>query len=150
MCCTRDDLISFELSTDQKLSVVSKQDPEYDECAELMYDYYEKTHSTVNPLTASKERFRMMLPDTALFSSVNGTVVSAAFVEDSEIAYVASEDLDHFRSFARSMLELMFSRYDHVVFEADDTDRAATYLMSLFSNVPELSWNTYIKYTAAL
>ncbi|MBO4847874.1 MAG: hypothetical protein J5586_01850 [Clostridia bacterium] len=120
--------------------------PDYAVCAEKMYRYYADTHAAVSPLTASRVQFEGSLPDTVLYSKKNGRIVSAAFIECSEIAYVFSCGTESFADFAGPLLAAMFARYDRIVFEADDTDPAAAELMGAFSVRPETSFDTYVKY----
>ncbi len=54
--------------------------------------------------------------------------------------------LNRFSDFARSLLAYLFSRYETVSFEADDTDPASTMLRNMFSSANAASWDTYVKY----
>ena len=103
------------------LTETARGSRDYPECSKLMYAYYRDTHEPVNPVTASESDFR-------------------------EIAYVCSRALDRFSDFARSLLAYLFSRYETVSFEADDTDPAATMLRNMFSSANAASWDTYVKY----
>ena len=127
------------------ISETRKGTPEYTECAERMYEYYSQTHAEVNPLTAPMADFIEALPETVLYSTGNGTIDAAAFIEDNEIAYVFSADEAVFLRFAGSLLTYMFRRFDRILFEADDTDPAATSLKEMFSAVPGSSFDTYIR-----
>ena len=127
------------------LSEARKGTPAYAACAEMLFKYYSDTHAAVSPLTASMEEFADTLPETVLYSATEDGMTAAAFIEDNEIAYLVSKDADGFRRFAEKLLATLFSRYDRIVFEADDTDRTAIELKELFTAAPEPSWDTYIK-----
>ena len=128
------------------LTETARGSRDYPECSKLMYAYYRDTHEPVNPVTASESEFREALPASAVYTKAEGIVEAAAFIEGNEIAYVCSRALDRFSDFARSLLAYLFSRYETVSFEADDTDPAATMLRNMFSSANAASWNTYVKY----
>lgn len=113
-------------------------------CAELMYRYYQDTHASVNPLTASLSEFVQVLPPTVLYAGVVSKPSSAAFIEENEIAYLCSRDPDGFSDFAQSLLRCMFEQHDTITFEADDTDWAAMALKALFAARSEPTFDTYI------
>lgn len=117
----------------------------YAEIAEMMYAYYADTHVAINPLTATLEEFDEMLPNIVLYSKTSNKVDSAAFIDDNEIAYVFSYTKEHFFHFAGCLLAYMFSKFDRIVFESDDSDWCATMLKEMFSVSPELSYDMYIK-----
>lgn len=117
----------------------------YEECAGRMYAWYADTHAPISPLTAARADFDEMLPDTVLYMTKDEQIHSAAFLDGNEIAYVFSDAQDSFFQFADSLLSYMFGKYDRIVFEADDTDRAATGLKEMFLVSPGTSYDTYIK-----
>lgn len=117
----------------------------YHACCRLMYDYYQKTHEAVSPLTADFSSFRSALPKEALFvPGENGTLLHAAFLEGNEIAYVASAAPADFMDFAAAVAERQLERYKTVRFESDDCDPAAMALRGLFVLEDSSSWDTYI------
>lgn len=118
--------------------------PGFDACAERMFAYYRETHAAVSPLTASEAMFAAELPDTVLYTEMNGTI-AGAFVEENEIAYVFSDPGADFGRFADALLSVMFDRFLRIEFEADDTDPAATLLRNRFSVEPSEHFDTYIK-----
>lgn len=128
-----------------ELSEARKDTDQYAACAEMMYEYYSRTHAAVSPLTASLLDFTGMLPATALYSMTDGRISAAAFIEHHEIAYLCSKDHRVFPEFAQALLASMFRQHDRIVFEADDTDWAATRLRALFSTVDPVSYDTYVK-----
>ncbi len=139
------DLIS-PLSNDfTALSEARRGAADYEECAGMMYAYYAATHASINPLTATRADFDEMLPDTVLYITKDDQINSAAFIDGNEIAYIFSYTQDSFFQFADSLLSYMFGRFDRIVFEADDSDWAATRLKEMFFVLPGISYDTYIK-----
>ena len=118
---------------------------DYTKCADMMYHYYCDTHFPINPMTASISEFYELLPDVAVYSVVDDMINAAAFIEENEIAYVCSYNRRGFSEFAQSLLSYMFSNYERIFFEADDTDWAATQLRAMFSVANIFSYNTYVK-----
>ena len=117
----------------------------YAECARRMYAYYAETHLSVNPLTASLQAFAKKLPPDAYYWTAGGAIHAAAFVESNEIAYLWARDRQTFQAFAPALLFELFSRYDRITFEADDTDWVATELKDMFSAADSSRYDTYIK-----
>ena len=138
------DLLSALPRHAQPLFVSHKGSPAFSACAALMYRYYQDTHAAVNPLTASPGEFFEMLPTTALYAGAASDPLSAAFLEENEIAYLCSRDPDDFSEFAQSLLRYMFEQYVTIIFEADDTDRAAMELKNLFVARDEPTFDTYV------
>ena len=127
------------------LSETRRGSREWAECAERMYAYYADTHMSINPLTATRADFDDILPDTVLYIMTDNQIDSAAFIEGNEIAYLFSRTQDRFSYFADLLLSYMFSKYDRIVFEADNSDWAATRLKEMFFVLPRTSYDTYIK-----
>lgn len=118
---------------------------EYDMCCQLMYHYYSKTHESINPLTVDYSTFTERLPKQAIYLYKNENIVSVAFVEENEIAYVASNEVADFKDFIRTVVEDMFEKHEDICFECDDCDEAAMELRSLFESDTYDSYNTYVK-----
>ena len=119
-------------------------EPEYGECCRMVYRYYTETHKAVNPLTSDLAAFRMNLPGKAVYAMHNDQIVSLAFVEGKEIAYVCGADKTHFVRFARSLVTFMLDEHKTLFFEADDCDWATMALRFLFKNLDDASYDTYI------
>lgn len=117
---------------------------EYLSCCEFLYDYHKATHRNVNPLTASFDEFRKILPKTVVFSSLESAVSDFAFLEGNEIAYLGSADIGSFRDFAVNLVLSLFEAHRTLVFESDDCDPLAMGLRSLFKNQRDSSFDTYI------
>lgn len=139
------DLISHHSIDFTALSEARKGTPDWAECAEMMYAYYAETHKQINPLTATRADFDEILPDTVLYITTDDPIDAAAFIEGNEIVYLFSHTKDSFFYFADLLLSYMFSKYDRIIFEADDSDWAATGLKEMFFVLPMTSYNTYIK-----
>lgn len=118
---------------------------EYDKCCLLMYHYYSRIHESVNPLTADYSTFTERLPKQAFYQYENEKAANVAFVEENEIAYVASSKLGDFKDFIRSVVEAMFEKYENICFECDDCDEAAMELFTIFESDTDDSYNTYIR-----
>lgn len=117
---------------------------EYEQACRQMFEHYVATHETINPWTNDYEFFRKELPETAHYAENASEIIACAFVEDNEIAYVCGKDKNHFKDFSQCLLSHMLSQYETVCFESDDCDWAAMTLRSLFKNLNESSYDTYV------
>lgn len=131
-------------SGDIQLCACTYGDLEYEECCRMMYRYYSETHKTVNPLTSDLPAFCTELPEKVAYAIQDNQIVSLAFLESNEIAYVCGVDKVHFVRFACSLVSSMLAEHDTVFFEADDCDWAAMALRALFKNLDDVSYDTYI------
>ena len=129
---------------DVQLSCCIVGEPAYEECCRMVYRHYAETHQPANPLTSGFAEFCTELPDKAFYAKHGNHIVSLAFVEDNEIAYVCGTDGTHFARFARSLVSSMIAEYETIFFEADDCDWAAMALRGLFKNLDDGSYDTYI------
>ncbi len=116
---------------------------EYTSCCQLLYDYYKVTHAEINPLTADFVDFCEILPVEVCFEKKDGQIRHIAFIEENEIAYIASTDIDNIQSFAASVVSRLFSQYESIYFECDDCDAAAMALKGLFYIEAHESYDTY-------
>lgn len=117
---------------------------EYRLCCEAQYKSYVDTHESVNPLTAELTDFCRILPDTAVFHVDAGCLLHWAFVEENEIAYIGTGDIESFCRFAATLLAELLTRYGTVRFEADDCDPAAMALRAFF-DLPDAPFcDTYV------
>ena len=119
-------------------------DPEYEQACRQMFEYYVATHKTINPWTSDYEIFRKELPETALYAERSSEITACAFVEDNEVAYIGGKDNGHFKEFAQCLVTFILSQYETVCFESDDCDWAAMTLRSMFQNLDESSYDTYV------
>lgn len=119
-------------------------EPEYEQACRQMFEYYVATHKTINPWTSDYETFCEKLPETVLYAEHASEITACAFVEDNEIAYVCGKDIGHFKDFAQCLITFMLSHCETVCFESDDCDWAAMTLRSLFQNLDESSYDTYV------
>ncbi len=117
---------------------------EYQKACELLYHQYAWKHEKVNPLTANYEEFIEKLPRQIYVEKLEDIIQNFAFVEENEIAYVGSVKKETYPAFLASVVKQLFSKYDTICFEADDTDPEAMLLMGMFETDPEESYNTYI------
>ena len=118
---------------------------DYLDCMDLLYCYYQDTHKQISPLTASFDEFSKEIPKTAYFMREMGILKQAIFIEENEIAYCCTLDINGFRRFAVGIVKEMFSQFPTLFFEADDRDPAAMELLSLFRLNLKESYNTYIR-----
>ncbi len=128
-----------------------KGDENYQLCCDLLFSYYKNTHKAINPLTASFEEFIQELPDTVYYEIQNNKIQNLAFIENNEIAYLASNNFKNFNSFLLSLINMLLKKYNTICFEADDCDYLAINLVKLFKTNNEIeelknleSFNTYI------
>ena len=119
-------------------------EPDYEKACRMLFAHYTETHKAVNPWTADYETFCGELPEEVVCYKQGGEIVSLAFVEENEIAYVCGADEKYFAEFARSLVCAMLDKYETICFESDDCDRAAMLLRSLFKNQEEISYDTYV------
>lgn len=156
-CCVRkcyelevsaSDLVeTSEFNDESILCFTNRKTIEYMTCAYQMYQYYQKTHQPINPLTATFEQFVDILPNQVCYYMMGEEVTHLAFVEDNEIAYVYSNDLASFKQFALQLVQWLLKKYDTICFEVDNIDEVAMTLKSLFKE-PTCSetYDTYIRY----
>ena len=117
---------------------------EYETACELLYYQYAIKHEAINPLTASYTDFLQALPKQIYAETSDNQIQNFAFVEENEIAYVGSVNTDTYPLFLASLVKQLFSEYDTICFEADDTDRDTMQLKDMFETEEEESFNTYI------
>ena len=120
-------------------------EPDYLDCMDLLYRYYQDTHKQISPLTASFSEFSKEIPKTAYFMREMEVLKQAIFIEKNEIAYCCTSDINGFKRFAAGIVKEMFSQFPTLFFETDDCDPAAMELLSLFRINLKESYNTYIK-----
>lgn len=116
----------------------------YKSACELMYNRYIDTHKSISPWTGSYSDFCDSLPDCIAYDTEGGVLNNFAFLEGNEIAYVCGNNSDFFRTFAINLVSCLLSKYDTVIFEADDCDEYAMMLKLLFTNELDRSYDTYI------
>lgn len=133
-----------EVEPQISLGRVNAGQREYDLCSKTMYEYYIETHERINPWTSDYANFCKHLPAEVICMKRDGKIVAHAFVEDNEIAYVSGTDAQLFAEFARALVAEMLSKYETVYFESDDCDWATMQLRSLFKNLDETSFDTYV------
>ena len=121
---------------------------EYKKCCQILYDYYALVHYDVSPLTASFAEFVNIIPKDSLYIKEDGIITTCAFVEENEIAYLATSKSDSktMRVFLSALLTFLFDKYQYIFFESDDTDYFATELKDIFDINIKSSYDTYIKY----
>ncbi|KGF06829.1 hypothetical protein HMPREF1634_07330 [Tissierellia bacterium S7-1-4] len=138
---TKDDLISHENRT-IKICEANLEDEIYENLSKIYFDYYRNSHEAINPVSASFNEFKEILPDKIYFSREGG--MSFAFIEKNEIAYVYSDNLEIAGDFFRVVAEMMFCDYDTIFFEADDVDECAMRLKNIFSGGLKDVFETWI------
>lgn len=121
-------------------------DSRYRECCKLLYQYYKEAHASVSPLTMDRLTFINEVPTKTGFYSLNKSdkIENIVFTENNEVAYVCSLNRGSFRSFIQTVLSKVFSKFETIYFEADDTDWAASILLDQFKFDKRDSFNTYI------
>lgn len=129
-----------------KITKFTSDDSIYEKCCEFLYDYYKKVHEAVSPLTAHKEEFVEEVPTKSGYFQVdqNNNIVNLVFTEENEIVYICSTNKETCLSFIQAVLKDLFSKYQEIFFEADDTDWAATMLLDQFVVDRTASFNTYL------
>ncbi|MBQ4097359.1 MAG: hypothetical protein IJC62_04280, partial [Clostridia bacterium] len=103
----------------------------YKMCSLIMLERYISTHSNINPYTASAEDFFNVLPETVYYEMFDDEIVSLAFVDENEIAYVCGTDIRSFFAFAQNLVSLMFQINKNITLEADDCDEYAMIIKNM-------------------
>ena len=138
----RNDYVGIEKSLPIQYSY--RGEKVFEICCERILKRYAMTHQNVSPWTGCKEDFVAQLPDCVAYLCSEDEVISYAFVENEEIAYVDGKSVQGFHEFAQALISDMFRRYESITFEADDCDEIAMELRRLFLNQSEDSFDTYI------
>lgn len=102
----------------------------YNELAKIYFEYYKKTHESINPLSVDFEEFKEILTKEVYYNDESS--INLAFVEDNEVAYVYTSDLDKADDFFKNLCEKLFNNYEEIFFEADDVDASAMHLKNIF------------------
>ena len=123
------------------VAVYTPEAAEYGLACKLLYETYAKNHESINPLTADFKDFVADLPKT-VYCSRYGVNYGFAFTEENEICYVGGNG--NLEGFFSDLINRIFSKYQSVVFEADDVDEAAMQLKDLFNDTCQDSFDTYI------
>lgn len=123
------------------LEYTTSGEESYRTAARMLYEHYRQTHEAISPLTADFETFCAVLPELAVLSPDNA---HAAFLEEEEIAYVASRQPAQAGPFLENVLAVQLSKWGKVCFECDDCDPVTIQLLKYFPQ-PESSYDTYIR-----
>ena len=141
MSVKKDDLIKKETAK-INLFLAKKGDEKYFELAKIYFEYYKKTHESINPLTVDFDEFKNILTKEVYYNEESS--INLAFVEDNEVAYVYTSDLDKADDFFKSLCEKLFNDYEEIFFEADDVDASAMHLKNIFSGGVDEITETWI------
>lgn len=129
MIVRRDDLIKKETAK-INLLLVKEGVEKYFELAKIYFEYYKKTHESINSLSVDFDEFKNILTKDVYYNDEDG--IALAFVEDNEIAYVYASDLAKADEFFYCLCEKLFNDYEEIFFEADDVDASAMHLKNIF------------------
>lgn len=129
MSVRRDDLIRKETAK-INLLLAKEGDEKYFELAKIYFEYYKKTHESINSLSVDFDEFKKILTKDVYYNDEDG--MALAFVEDNEIAYVYASDLAKADEFFYCLCEKLFNDYEEIFFEADDVDASAMRLKNIF------------------
>ncbi len=141
MTVRKSDMLSKD-SSELKLLHAKEGETIYNELAKIYFDYYKKTHDSINPLSVDFDEFKEILTKEVYYNDERG--MNLAFVEDNEIAYVYTSDLDKADEFFKSLCEKLFDDYEEIFFEADDVDQSAMHLKNLFNGGVDEITETWI------
>lgn len=129
MSVRKDNLIKKETAK-INLFLAKEGDEKYIELAKIYFEYYKKTHKSINPLSVDFEEFKEILTKEVYYNDESS--INLAFVEDNEVAYVYTSDLDKADDFFKNLCEKLFNNYEEIFFEADDVDASAMHLKNIF------------------
>ena len=141
MIVRKDDLIKKETAK-INLLLAKEGDEKYFELAKIYFEYYKKTHESINPLSVDFDEFKKILTRDVYYNDEDG--MALAFVEDNEIAYVYASDIAKADDFFKSLCEKLFNDYEEIFFEADDVDESAMRLKNIFSGGVDEITETWI------
>lgn len=141
----KDDLKNPLIDKGIKLKKTTKGQKTYHTCLKLLYDYYKKTHQSINPLSVGLEEFARAIPENALYYEEKGRIIFAAFLEADEIAYIAGFDLKNPKNLIGATLLEAYKTNDKIYFEADTTDPLASMMKDFFKENSEPTYETYVK-----
>lgn len=130
---------------DIRLKKTTKGQKSYDICLKLLYNYYKKTHQSINPLSVGLEEFARTIPENAIYYEEYGKIIFAAFLENDEIAYLAGSDLKNPEALIAATLREIFKENEKIYFEADNTDPLASMMKDFFKENSESTYETYVK-----
>ena len=147
--CHEIEVTKNELKNDRplesnKLLKTPRGQSEYIICCKLLFDHYKETHESINPLSASFESFIDDIPSDVLYAKDKDGIKHAAFIEESDVAYICSNDKATIEGFAHAVVNMMFSSNDNIYFEADDVDWCAMALKNIFTVEPSITFDTWI------
>ncbi len=125
------------------LNITSIGNSAYSTCSRLMFNYYKNSHEKICPLTVDYETFCSVLPKDVIYQKIDGVIMNVAFVDDNEIAYIGSIDVNSVKAFAHGVVSILLSKYETITFECDDCDIAAIALRQLFSTPTGETFDTY-------
>lgn len=141
MTVSKSDMLSKDISG-LKLLHAKKGEAIYNELAKIYFDYYKKTHESINPLSVDFDEFKEILTKEVYYNDESG--MNLAFVEEGEVAYVYTSNLDKADEFFKSLCEKLFNDYEEIFFEADDVDESAMHLKNLFNGGVDEITETWI------
>ena len=148
MCHDREvaiqDLVSTFPSQESNISTANRGQGDYQDCCELMFEYYKDTHESINPLSSTFDVFTELMPAEVFYARGDHGIQHVAFVHDNEISYVGSRDEITFDSFAFAVVKELFKENQSIVFEADNVDWAAMALNNLFPTDSTETFDTWI------
>ena len=138
----------MKLLPKEKISVqkFDMHNNKYLDCCDFLYQYYKNSRKTVSPLTMSKDNFIKEVPTKTGYYQLNknSQIENIIFTENNEIAYICSTNPKTCPQFIQAVLFHMFSSFESLFFEADNTDWAAIMLLNQFKVAVTESFNTYI------
>lgn len=138
------DLLSGLPSRKSKIFKANRDQSAYNECSNLLFNYYKETHETINPLTATFDTFIKDMTTEVFYAKSNDNIQHVAFIEDNEIAYICSRDEIAFDSFALSVIDELLVANQSIIFEADNVDWAAMRLKNLFQTDSNETFDTWV------
>lgn len=141
MTVRKSDMLSKDISG-LKLLHAKEGEAIYDELAKIYFDYYKKTHESINPLSVDFDEFKEILTKEVYYNDESG--MNLAFVEEDEVAYVYTSNLDKADEFFKNLCEKLFDDYEEIFFEADDVDQSAMHLKNLFNDGVDEITETWI------
>lgn len=123
------------------LERIKRGSNDFIEASALLFNYYQKTHESINPYSLNLEAFMKQLPDEYWVEKSNGEIVFCASFDQEELAYLASKEMNvtcEFSAFLTSLISELIKEFSIVECEIDDTCPLFSFMLVEFAGVARI------------